>query len=379
MRRETLCGLVLLAWSAAASAAPPKILHNFTGGADGALPFAPLIADKDGNFFGTTWAGATTAPTCEQLGCGTIFRLAPDGTLTTLHAFSGGADGANPTAALLRDSAGNFFGTTQRGGPQNFGTVFELDTTGHLTILHAFVGGPADGATPEAPLIADRNGALYGTTNAGGPAGNGTVFRLTESHGAWTLAVLHAFATAHDGAHPAYGALAQDQAGNLYGTTSAGGPSGQGTLFKLTPNGKATILHAFAGPDGATPLDGLLSDRFGNFYGTTFDPGTVFKLAQNGTLTTLHHFDSANNGRFPESSLVADAGGTLLGTTAGGGTTGAGSVFAITPSGHATTLCSLPADQAQPVGGLLFSAGSFYGTTLTGGPAHLGSIFRFVP
>ncbi len=206
------------------------MLYTFTGGADGAQPYSGLIRDSAGNLYGTTVFGGTGGAYPHA---GTVFRVSPAGKETVLHNFTGGADGGFPTASLIRDSKGNLYGTTVGGGSHNDGTVFKVDSTGHETVIHSFAG--TDGAQPEAGLL-HRNGYFYGTTaGGGGQCQCGTVFKVTASGGE---TVLHKFTGQSDGLYP-YSGLAADTSGNLYGTTRGGSPSCSGvycgTIFKVTP------------------------------------------------------------------------------------------------------------------------------------------------
>jgi uncharacterized repeat protein (TIGR03803 family) len=257
-----------------------NVLYSFTGGSDGAMPWAGLITDAAGNLYGTTYGGGVS-------GQGTVFQLDPSGTLTVLYSFTGGND-ASPWAGLIADAAGNFYGTTEGGdGP---GEVFQLMPSGTLNVLHNFTG--ADGAVPHGGLIFDAAGNLYGTTHNGGTSGYGTVFQLTLSG---ALNVLHSFTGGSDGAYPEAGVLA-DMAGNLYGTTYGGGAGGQGTVFQLDPSGNLTVLYSLTGgSDGAYPSGDLFADAAGNLYGTTSSGGatascpgacgTVFELTVPASLT----------------------------------------------------------------------------------------------
>ena len=302
------------------------VLYSFTGGADGGNPQGGLIRDAAGNFYGTTYYGGI--PTCQ---CGTVFKLDTTGTETVLHSFTG-TDGASPQAGLLRDASGNLYGTTSNGGAVYDGTVFKVDTTGAETVLHSFAGGN-DGWGPHAGLLRDAAGNLYGTTPYGGLPGSGTVFKL-DSTGAKT--VLHNFFDHPDGKSP-WAGLVGDAAGELYGTTQYGGTYGKGTVFKLDKAGRGTMLHSFSGPDGATPSAGLILDRAGNLYGTTYaggasDEGTVFKLDTAGNLTLLHAFHGGRgDGMNPQAGLVRDAAGNLYGTTPSGGAFNKGTVFKLSP------------------------------------------------
>jgi uncharacterized repeat protein (TIGR03803 family) len=220
-----------------------------------------------------------------------VFKLDTSGNETVLYSFTNsGGDGGYPAAGLVMDKAGNLYGTTLRGGTYDYGTVFELDASGNETVLHSFTNSAGDGALPHAGLLIDKKGNLYGTTEAGGTYGHGTVFEM-DSSGNET--VLYSFTkSGGDGGSPAAG-LVMDKAGNLYGTTSFGGlTSNSGTVFKLDTSGNETVLHSFTnGDDGAIPLADLIIDKKGNLYGITIfggayrysDPagvgfGTVFKL-----------------------------------------------------------------------------------------------------
>ena len=253
-------------------------------GTDGARPQAGLIFDAAGNLYGTTFYGGSLS--CDRpSACGTVFELSPPAagrtawTEMVLHSFINYTDGARPAAGLIFDAAGNLYGTTYEAGVSHYGTVFELSppaagrTAWTETVLHSFAG--AGGAVPAAGLIFDSGGHLYGTTYVGGVSDYGTVFELsppTAGRTAWTETVLHRFAGT-DGTNPVAG-LIFDAAGNLYGTTLGGGVSDYGTVFELSPPAAGrtawteTVLHSFAGTDGANPAAGLIFDAAGNLYGT---------------------------------------------------------------------------------------------------------------
>jgi len=320
---------------------------------------------------------------------------------------------------LVRDNAGNLYGTTSTGGGHGFGVVFKLDTTGRETVLHSFTGG-ADGANPnfgDPGLLRDVAGNLYGTTGAGGdlacrfvPAlpsslsfpGCGVVFKLGTT-GKET--VLHSFTGGADGADPATG-LVRDAAGNLYGNTGAGGDlacgggSGCGVVFKLDTTGKETVLHRFTGgADGAAPSTaaGLVRDAAGNLYGNTFTGGhgtcpggcgVVFKLGTTGKETVLHSFTGGSDGAAPEAGLVRDNAGNLYGTTDSGGDLACGSgfgcgvVFKLDTTGKEIVLHKFTGgkDGAFPAGRLVRdSAGNLYGTTQSGGAFFSGVVFKLTP
>jgi uncharacterized repeat protein (TIGR03803 family) len=251
------------------------ILHKFTGGADGANPRAGLIRDGAGNFYGTAYGGGAS-------GDGVVFKLTGS-TLTVLHSFSG-TDGAHPAAALIRDSAGNLYGTTFYGGGDascSCGTIFKIDPTGTESVLYSFTGG-ADGKFPAGRLLLDRAGNLYGTTSQGGNVncgrfnmyGCGVVFKLDPTH---HLTALYTFNGNSDGGQPQAG-LIRDSSGNLYGTAFAAGDlsqvcaqnNGCGVVFQVSSTGQESVLHTFSnGADGANPAGDLIRDAAGNLYGTT--------------------------------------------------------------------------------------------------------------
>jgi len=246
------------------------VLYRFKGSpTDGAHPeYGHLIADSAGNLYGTTEGGGAS-------NAGVVFKLDTAGTETVLHSFTGGADGANPYAGLIRDSAGNLYGTTEAGGVSNFGVVFKLDKTGE-TVLHSFTGG-ADGANPYAGLLQDSAGNLYGTTLEGGTNDIGVVFKVDTTG---TETVLYSF-TIRNGKYP-YAGLIADPAGNLYGTTANGGLSGLGVVFKLDTTGTETVLYNLTGGDnGASPVASVIRDSAGNLYGTVPNAnfgGLIFRI-----------------------------------------------------------------------------------------------------
>ena len=336
-----------------------SVLYSFKGTPDGASPAAGVIRDAAGNFYGTTFYGGAS-------GWGTVFKLDTTGKETVLYSFTGGADGANPyNAGLVSDTAGNLYGTTYYGGsvacspPTGCGVVFKVDPAGRETVLHSFTGG-ADGSNPNAGLVRDVAGNLYGTTGFGGslaacntPYGCGVVFKVDPT-GKET--VLHSFAGyPTDGAsgatttfnNPFYGArLVRDAAGNLYATTPGGGASRDGTVFKLDAAGKETVLYSFTGgADGGNPFAGLVRDTAGNLYGTAWTGGSgdcgadscgvVFKVDTNGKETVLHSFAYSSAGSAGPNDLIRDSAGNLYGTTAYGGSAcgsfGCGVVFKLAP------------------------------------------------
>lgn len=316
-----------------------------------------------------------------------------------------GANGLEPTAGLLFDAAGNAYGTTQGGGPNEKGEIYELSPTTGFHIIYAFHG--KDGYGPKGSLTIDAQGNLYGTTYAGGGYKNcygdcGTVFKLSPpiGNGHWTETVLYSFTGGDDGQYP-FGSVIFDQAGNLYGTTQLGGTSGQGVVFQLTPSPAGwteTVLYSFTGgDDGGQPLCSLVSDSAGNLYGTTSrgaqggTAGTVFELVSLGsgfwTFSVIHEFDlNSEDGSSPNAGLIFDDQGNLYGTTAAGGTNrcggsgGCGTVFELTQNvgvWQETVLHNFDGqDGYGPCAGLVLNAdGNLYGTTKFGGQGS-GNIFE---
>ncbi len=329
-----------------------RMLYSFTGGVDGGAPRASVIFDQSGNLYGTAGNGGDLS--CDApFGCGVVFKLTPNAggswTETVLYSFTGGADGGFPFASVIFDQSGNLYGTTSGGGAHGAGTVFELtpNTDGTWTehVLRQFTGGKGGGG-PQAGLIFDQAGNLYGTTSGGGTYEAGVVFKLApNANGSWTASVLHQFTGGEDGGGPLDG-LIFDKAGNLYGTASGGGAGGDGVVFKLTPRsgGKwwgEKVLHAFTGgDDGAVPAAGLIFDSAGNLYGTTQNGGgsgygTVFKLAPaSGGRPWRERILHAFRGpwaAWPVAGLVLDPAGNLYSTTQAADDKHAGEVFEITP------------------------------------------------
>ncbi len=248
-----------------------SLLYAFRGGRDGANPYAGLIFDQAGNLYGAAFAGGTAGGCAASgtQGCGTLFKLDAAGELHVLHVFTGGSDGANPYSALIRDSSGNLYGTASSGGSNNFGTVFKVDARGHFSVLYTFAGG-SDGAIPFGGLIRDSAGNLYGTTLGGGGHSAGTVYKL-DATGKETI--LYAFTGGADGQSP-WASVLMDENGNLFGTTSFGGANGDGTVFQLDTSGNETVLHSFTfATDGTAIISPVIMDSHGNLFGTADEGG----------------------------------------------------------------------------------------------------------
>lgn len=336
-------------------------------------------------------------------------------TFQVIHDFTGGADGAAPKAGLTMDGAGSLYGTASSGGIANdgYGTVYRLKRSGSDWVcnpLYSFL--ETDGTSPRARVVFGPDGVLYGTTSTGGDGSNcfgscGTVFNLRPSLSAcrsalcpWTDTVIYKFTVDPDGDRPGYGDVLFDRAGNIYGTTVYGG-MGQcyglscGVVYELTPSRSGwteSVLYSFSGAsDGALPYNGVISDKAGNLYGTTAGGGTsncgvVFQLTYSAgsgwTEYVLHSFQCGNDGSFPYAGLIFDSLGNLYGATTSGGTGNSGTVFELTPSGNTWAYHLLYSftgggSFCGPWGTLAVdAAGNIYGTTYCGGEFESGSVFK---
>ena len=412
-----LLGLgLLLAISPDAGAQTFSVIHNFTGGLDGANPWAGLTMDHAGSLYGVAAGGGNGS--CEFYGtpgCGTAFKLAfKNGgwVMMPLYSFRGGSDGAFGVAAMTFGPNGSLYGTTAGGGQGSCafyvstgcGTVFNLTPTASFprtpltpwleTVLYRFTGG-GDGGNPVlGNLIFDQAGNMYGTTNYGGASGNGAVYKLSRSGGGWTESVIYSFAGGNDGAFP-FAGLLFDSAGNLYGTTVNGGgtgcTNGCGTIYELSPSGSGwteNVLYRFqGGNDGFYADGGLIFDQAGNLYGGTYNGGsggggTVYELSPSGggwTLNVLYSFVGTRWGLADR--LTFDAAGNLYGTTQYGGANGDGNVFKLTNSGGNWSYTDLHdftygIDGGVPVDTPVFDAsGNLYGTAFGGGTNACGEGF----
>jgi uncharacterized repeat protein (TIGR03803 family) len=356
------------------------VIHAFTG-IDGAFPVAKLILDAAGTLYGTTALGGAS-------NSGTLFKLDTSGRGTVLYNFRGMTDGNTPRGGLVLGSTGILYGTTVNGGTAWQGVVFKLDTSRGETVLHNFTNWPRDGAYPYGGLVRDSAGNFYGTTQAGGSLGYGTVFKMDGNN---VVTMLHSF-TNRDGANPLYETLLMDGSGNLYGTTYAGGnlncnaPYGCGTVFRVDPSGTETVLHIFAGgtTDGCKPFGGVATDRSGNLYGTTEScgtggGGTVWKVSLT-TEAVLYNFTNGTDGGHPIAGVVLDNSGNVYGVTQYGGASGKGTIFKVDTNGRETVLHSFTSssDGANPIGGLLLDPNNnLYGTASQGGSSGYGTVWSF--
>ena len=354
------------------------------------MPQSAVVQGGDGNFYGTTWTGGTST-NCDPgvLGCGTVFKITPQGTLTTLWEFDR-TDGGAAEAGLVQASDGSFYGTSNIGGTNNDGTVFKITSQGTLTTLWQFSG--ADGQYPQSGVVRGSDGNFYGTTRLGGTNGYGTVFKITPQGIFTPLWQFNGF-----NGQEIFAGLVQGGDGNFYGTTQQGGLTnlngglGLGTVFKITSQGTLTTLYQFGGlaTDGTDPVDALVQCSDGDFYGTTEgggtnNYGTVFKITSQGTLTTLWQFsDLATDGAYPVAGLVQGSDGNFYGTTINGGTNKYGTAFRITPQGTLTTLWQFggPEGKWGDAGLVQGSDGNFYGTAKYGGTSTnctsgCGTVFK---
>jgi uncharacterized repeat protein (TIGR03803 family) len=417
-RIAILLTVFMIVGNAFAWSAVEQSIYKFTGFADGEEPNAGLVADSEGNLYGTTASGGLSSF------CGTAFELTPPATLggswtkTTLYSFQGGdTDGCFPSSTLIFDKLGNLYGTTDAGGPMNRGTVFELSSpatsgvTWSETVLFIFPVGRLKGYAPSGKLVFDGAGNLYGSTQFGGNDLTncpkcGTVFQLkppATAGGPWTQKVLHNFGSvANDGQSPLNGLLLRS--GILYGTTQLGGTNNNGIVFQLVQkNGSwnESILYEFNGSDGSSP-GGLIFGAALELYGVTTlgggancACGTIFRLSPPALAgdpwqeTMLYSFLRHGDGATPFEPLWRDKLGNLYGTAAGGGVNNAGTVFKLkTPavSGGNWTLVVLHdflvgnrLDGSIPRSELIQRNGVFYGVTLNDGGSGEGTVYSLVP
>jgi uncharacterized repeat protein (TIGR03803 family) len=379
------------------------ILHNFGDGSvpnDGWSPQAGVIQGSDGNFYGTTYLNPSEAN-------GTVFQMTPSGTVTILYTFTSNTYG--PTCELF-DYNGTLIGTTELGGVSggkagSYGTVFATPISGTTEFWHEFHDGsvPHDGWAPFGGVILGSDGFLYGTTIKGGTHGEGTIYKIDPT--TQKLSIVYSFGAS---ANEPWAALLLASDGNYYGTTSVG-TENDGAIFKMTPEGKVSVVYEFpaSGATGVNVRQPLIQASDGNFYGVAtaggknVGGGTVFKMTPGFVVTVLHNFGERKDGSSPFGALVQGPDGALYGTTASGGTTkrhtsvnrlgvdagslGYGIVFRITTDGTYTVLHnfgdgSVPNDGEFPDGSLTVgSDGNLYGTTTQGGTAGHGTVYKISP
>jgi uncharacterized repeat protein (TIGR03803 family) len=398
MRKLALSKIILFVFAfflVAVVASPAQTFNSFFSfdGTNGNQPsYGFLIQATNGNFYGTTYLGGANNG-------GSVFEITPEGVLTTIYSFcaqTACTDGAYPYGGLVQATNGNFYGTASSGGTNNGGTVFEVTQNGALTTLYNFcaITDCNDGEAPSAALIQATNGNFYSTTQDGGANGGGTVFEITPAGVLTTLYSFCAEAICADGETP-LAPLIQAKNGNFYGTTYLGGGYKAGAAFQVTSAGKFILMRGFNRVHtGANPNAGLVQASNGDFYGVTsqggpnagFNPegGTFFQMTAGGAVTVLYSFCAQTNctdGSIPTGGLILGSDGNFYGTASSGGANNGGSVFEFTPAGALTTLysfCSLSncTDGDSPYGGLIeASNGTFYGTTWTGGSNQDGTVF----
>ncbi len=408
--------MILMILTQTVQAQTYRVIYNFSGGRDGAAPEAGVVIDRAGNLYGTT-------STRGAFDVGTVFKLAPRGSgwiLSPLYSFTGGDDGQFPAAPVTIGPDGNLYGITFNGGNDGCelagcGTVFKLTFPARAceaelcpwteTVLYRFTGS-SDGANPTGDVIFDAAGNIYGTTQGGGSANDGTVFKLTHSGSSWTESALHSFNAQTDGRFPQSGVIF-DSAGNLYGTAMFGGPNNDGTAFELTPSGSSwteNTIYSFTGEsDGAYPVGGLIFDLAGDLYDSTSaagpnSGGTAFELSPlpgAWTFTMLYglacsgdwcndSLDAAGSDsaflppRFsdspgPQANFLMDAAGNLYGTTFSDGPYGCGSIFKLSPSGGGWIYTSLHDFTGGTAGCMsagnvaINASGNLFGTASIGG------------
>ncbi len=404
MRVCCVLAVLLMVVGAAWAASTTQTIYSFAGGNDGEYTDTELAIDSAGNLYGTSVQGGT-------FGSGTVFQLAPSGsgwTHTVLYNFTGGADGGEPYKGVTLDVHGNLYGTAVTGGGGSCeggcGVVYKLTNSGGVwtqSVIHAFTGGN-DGSGPGSPVALDKHGNLYGTTPTGGAKGFGVIYEMKPgADGSWNLMVIHAFTGGTDGLGGSASRLLVDAAGNLYGVNTVGGANGFGNVYELTPRGggkwRLTTLYSFQDqPDGASPYGGVIFDKSGNLYGTTYyaganDVGTVYKLTHDSgswTESVIYSFKGGSDGDSPISTLVTDAQGNLYGTTSDGGAAkcGCGTIFRLAPgSGGAWNESVVYRFPGTPKPGFAYNGmasdgkGNFYGATVHGGSGNDGAVYQFVP
>lgn len=378
-----LAPLMLVA-ATAAFAQTFSVIHDFNPAVDGSEPTGNLVEDSAGNWYGTLDYGTDTT------GAGAVYQIDPSGTVSILAGFGPGSVAGYPRSGLFRDTDGSLYGVTYGGGDTTCqcGTVYKLDTSGNVTILHKFLGG-ADGAFPITQLIS-INGVLYGTTSYNGvDSVFGVLFKVTKD-GTYTV-VDQFLQNSPEGDIP--NDLTRDAAGNIYGSTSFGGATGanQGTIYKIDTTGTLTVLHTFSGgSDGGEPVGRLIIDVNGNIHGTTEQGGNatckcgvVFRINAAGDFHVLHTFNTLRDGQFPNTGVI-DVAGSLYGVTGAGGFTnctgGCGTVYKIGNTGVYSVLERFNKTDGQAPNRIaLGSDGNLYGTTELGGTSGSGVFFKIVP
>jgi uncharacterized repeat protein (TIGR03803 family) len=373
--------LLSLAATRPAQAQTYKVLYNFQGGEIGGYPvYGALVRDTAGNFYGTTSSGGSS-------NCGTVFQFVPKtGSESVLHSFTCQSDGGYPYSGLVL-SGNMLYGTTAGGGtPSCFGdsgcgVVFALNIKEKIiTATHDF-SGFSDGAVPYAGLVPDKKGNLYGVTNLGGANDKGTVFKVVAK--TLKLTVLHSF-TGSDGEYP-YSGLTLNSTGTiLYGTAYQGGSGGNGVVFSLKGSTYSVLYNFTGSTDGGNPLGTLALDVTGNLYGTTAYSGSgygvVFEVTPTNTESVLYTFLGGGDGANPAGGVVRDSSGNLYGTTYAGGANSYGTVFKVANTTETILHSFDNSDGESPFCGVLLdSKGDLFGTTEMGGSVGSGVVWEITP
>ncbi len=386
-RLAAICA-VCVVWTLSLRAQTLTNLVTFPGGS-GSDPQGSIAQGTDGSFYGTTVEGGNSSCNPPN-GCGTVFKVTQSGVLTILYSFcskANCADGSNPYGGLVLGTDGDFYGVTPNGGPHGGGTIFRITPQGKLTTLYSFCAETncADGDSAISPPVEASDGSFYGTAY-GGAHGVGTIYEITPTGKLTSLYSFCALAGCPDGSAPA-GGLVRGTDGEYYGTTYRGGSFGYGTVFKIAAGGQLITLHSFSSTDGANPTASLIQAKNGDFYGSTLLGGTVldtcpsgcgtlFRISSSGKLATLDNFDWSN-GYEPNSALVQATDGNLYGTTVYG--LGVGTVFNVALGGNNLTVLSAfngGLDGRYPFGGVLQATdGNFYGTTAGDGSTSNGTVY----
>jgi uncharacterized repeat protein (TIGR03803 family) len=399
--KRFIAKLALLSMLASAAwASTEKVLWNFSGGNDGSGPWSNyFIADAKGNLYGATGSGGTYS-------AGVVFMLTPAGKETVLYEFTGtNGDGSSPHGRLAFDAKGHIYGTTASGGTNGTGTVYELTRKGGVwteKVIYTFSATGADGSNPSAAMVIAKDGTMYSTTPGGGAYSAGAIFSLKKTAKGWKETVIHSINYPSEGGF-LYDGLMIDAAGSLYGVAPAGGTGSQGVVYRLSHTKQGwvdTVLYNFTnqnGDGGGLYWIDLIADGAGNIYGATSfggtnGNGTVWELVYSKSKKTysesiLYEFGAtgSGDGSDPYGGLVMDSKGNLYGTALNGGSGGFGAVYKLTKHGKTwkeTVLHSFAGgtDGNQPTGNPFMDAkGRLYGMTQTGGTSNLGTAYRVTP
>lgn len=400
-----LLSAMLVLFGVVARAQSLTVIHNFTGGSDGAYPSTGLTIDSAGHLYGTAFSGGANH-------YGTVFFLTASGSgwnFATLHSFAAGSDGAGPMSRPLLRPDGSLYGSTSAGGTgtcftsngyHGCGIIYKISPprgpiglTWSMAVLYRFNG--TDGSYPQGDLTFDSSGYIYGTAVNGGSYSWGLIYSLVPSNGAWTEDILYQARNDGDGQFP-MGGVTFDNSGDLYGIMAGGGRFNHGTVYQLARAGSGwqeSTVHTFTfqGNDGAQPNGGLIKDAAGNLYGTTIhlpgSGGSAFELTPSGGTWNDDMLSGFQGGigLGPYDKLLMDSAGDLYGTTFADGAYGMGSVFKLTRTSGGWSYRSLHdftggRDGGNPMSALVMDAsGNLYGTASDGGQYGRGVVFKIVP